>query len=66
MSVDAELGRLSEPSGRQRAAVYGARRPLVMCVDDAVAVYKEAMAMAGQTEGTTAFADPGEVDAPEG
>ena len=39
---------------------------LVMCVDDAVAVYKEAMAMAGQTEGTTAFADPGEVDAPEG
>ncbi|HKB28755.1 MAG TPA: cyanophycin synthetase, partial [Candidatus Limnocylindrales bacterium] len=51
-----------------RAALRRANRGdlLVMCVDDAVAVYKEAMAMAGQTEGTTAFADPGEVDAPEG
>jgi cyanophycin synthetase len=51
-----------------RAALRRANRGdlLVMCVDDAVAVYKEAMAMAGHTEGTTAFADPGEVDAPEG
>jgi cyanophycin synthetase len=39
---------------------------LVMCVDDAVAVYREAMALAGQTLGTTAFADPGEMEAPEG
>jgi cyanophycin synthetase len=39
---------------------------LVMCVDDSVAVYKEAMAIAGKTGGTTAFADPGELEAPEG
>jgi cyanophycin synthetase len=39
---------------------------LVMCVDDAIGVYKEAMATAGQGLGTTAFADPGEMEAPEG
>jgi cyanophycin synthetase len=39
---------------------------VVMCVDDSVAVYKEAMASAGRREGGTAFADPGELDAPEG
>jgi cyanophycin synthetase len=39
---------------------------VVMCVDDSVAVYREAMASAGQHEGSTAFADPGELDAPEG
>ena len=39
---------------------------LVMCVDDAIAVYKETMAAAGQGLGTTAFADPGELEAPEG
>jgi len=39
---------------------------VVTCVDDAVAVYREAMATAGQTLGTTAFADPGELEAPEG
>ena len=39
---------------------------LVMCVDDAIGVYKEAMAAAGQGLGTTAFADPGELEAPEG
>jgi cyanophycin synthetase len=51
-----------------RSALRRANRGdlLVMCVDDAVAVYKEAMAMAGQTAGTTAFADPGELEAPEG
>jgi hypothetical protein len=37
-----------------------------MCVDDSVAVYREAMASAGQHVGSTAFADPGELDAPEG
>jgi cyanophycin synthetase len=39
---------------------------VVMCVDDSVAVYREAMASAGQHAGSTAFADPGELDAPEG
>jgi len=39
---------------------------VVMCVDDSVAVYREAMASAGHREGSTAFADPGELDAPEG
>jgi cyanophycin synthetase len=38
---------------------------LVMCVDDAVGVYREAMA-AGKREGDTAFADPGELEVPEG
>ena len=37
-----------------------------MCVDDSIAVYREAMASAGLREGTTAFADPGELEAPEG
>jgi len=51
-----------------RSALRRANRGdfLVMCVDDAVGVYKEAMATAGQTLGTTAFADPGELEAPEG
>jgi len=39
---------------------------LVMCVDDAIAVYRESMAAAGGGLGTTAFADPGEFEAPEG
>ncbi len=39
---------------------------IVMCVDDAVAVYREAMAAAGSARGATAFADPGELVAPEG
>jgi len=39
---------------------------VVCCVDDAVAVYREAMAAAGTTRGGTAFADPGELEAPEG
>jgi cyanophycin synthetase len=38
---------------------------VVMCVDDAVAVYRATMA-AGSTRGATAFADPGELEAPEG
>jgi cyanophycin synthetase len=38
---------------------------LVMCVDDPVAVHREAMALGGQP-GATAFADPGELEAPEG
>jgi hypothetical protein len=37
-----------------------------MCVDEAIAVYRETMASAGRGQGTTAFADPGELEAPEG
>jgi cyanophycin synthetase len=39
---------------------------LVMCVDDAIGVYRATMAAAGHGLGTTAFADPGELEAPEG
>jgi cyanophycin synthetase len=38
---------------------------VVCCVDDAIAVYREAMAATGNDRGT-AFADPGELEAPEG
>ena len=56
----------------ERAAVRTALRRaapgdlVVCCVDDAVGVYREAMAAAGSSRGTTAFADPGELEAPEG
>jgi cyanophycin synthetase len=39
---------------------------VVMCVDDAVGVYREAMATGNASRGATAFADPGELGAPEG
>ena len=39
---------------------------VVCCVDDAISVYREAMAASGTTRGGTAFADPGELEAPEG
>ncbi|HEY6012601.1 MAG TPA: cyanophycin synthetase [Candidatus Limnocylindrales bacterium] len=39
---------------------------VVCCVDDAVGVYRAAMAAAGATRGATAFTDPGELEAPEG
>ena len=39
---------------------------VVCCVDDAVAVYREAMAATGPAKGGIAFADPGELEAPEG
>ena len=39
---------------------------VVCCVDDAISVYREAMSAAGTTRGGTAFADPGELTAPEG
>jgi cyanophycin synthetase len=39
---------------------------VVCCVDDAIAVYREAMAAAGTSRGGSAFADPGELEAPEG
>ena len=39
---------------------------VVCCVDDAIGVYREAMAASGNSRGGTAFADPGELAAPEG
>ena len=39
---------------------------VVVCADDAVNVYREAMALAGRDKGGTAFADPGELEAPLG
>ena len=39
---------------------------VVCCVDDAVGVYRQAMAAAGTSRGGQAFADPGELEAPEG
>jgi hypothetical protein len=39
---------------------------VVCCVDDAIGVYRAAMAAAGSSRGATAFADPGELEAPEG
>ncbi len=39
---------------------------VVVCADDAVGVYREAMALVGRTAGATAFADPGELEAPLG
>jgi cyanophycin synthetase len=39
---------------------------VVCCVDDSVGVYRAAMAAAGSSRGGMAFADPGELEAPEG
>ncbi len=39
---------------------------VVMCVDDAVQVYRETMASGRRGSAGTAFADPGELDAPQG
>ena len=39
---------------------------VVCCVDDAIGVYREAMAASGTSRGGQAFADPGELEAPEG
>jgi cyanophycin synthetase len=39
---------------------------VVCCVDDAIGVYRTAMAAAGASRGGQAFADPGELEAPEG
>ncbi|HEY8988657.1 MAG TPA: hypothetical protein VIM39_06515, partial [Candidatus Limnocylindrales bacterium] len=39
---------------------------IVCCVDDAIGVYRTAMAAAGSSRGATAFADPGELEVPEG
>ena len=39
---------------------------VVVCADDAVDVHRQAMALAGRAQGGTAFADPGELEAPAG
>jgi len=39
---------------------------VVMCVDDAVGVYREAMAASRGLGEAKAFADPGELEVPEG
>jgi cyanophycin synthetase len=39
---------------------------VVCCVDDSVGVYRAAMAAAGSSRSGMAFADPGELEAPEG
>jgi cyanophycin synthetase len=60
--------RILDEMSAVRAALRRARPGdlVVMCVDDAVGVYREAMTAAGSTHGGTAFADPGELEAPEG
>ena len=57
----------------EQAAVKAALRRanpgdlVVMCVDDAIGVYRETMALGGGGDaGGTAFADPGELEVPEG
>jgi cyanophycin synthetase len=62
--VDKILNEMSAVKAALRRANPGDL--VVMCVDDSVGVYREAMASAGRPEGSTAFADPGELDAPEG
>jgi cyanophycin synthetase len=62
--VDKILDELSAVRNALRRANPGDL--VVMCVDDSIAVYREAMASAGHREGQTAFADPGELEAPEG
>lgn len=68
----AARARRAERILEEQAAVRAALRRaspgdlVVMCVDDAVGVYRAAMAARGGDGGSTAFADPGELEAPEG
>jgi hypothetical protein len=39
---------------------------VVMCVDDAVGVYREAISASKSAGSPTAFTDPGELEVPEG
>jgi cyanophycin synthetase len=58
---------LDEPSAVRAALRRAAPGDLVVvCADDAVNVYREAMKLAGRADGQTAFADPGELEAPIG
>jgi len=50
-------------------SALGRARPgdlVVMCVDDAIGVYRETIAVSRSGGGGTAFTDPGELEAPEG
>jgi cyanophycin synthetase len=58
---------LDEPSAVKIALRRASPGDLVVvCADDAVNVYREAMTLAGRAAGATAFADPGELEAPLG
>jgi len=62
--VDKVLEEMSAVRAALRRAVPGDL--VVMCVDDAVGVYREAMALRAPAGRATAFTDPGELVAPEG
>jgi cyanophycin synthetase len=58
---------LEEPAAVRAALRRAAPGDLVVvCADDAVDVYRQAMALDGRAQGGTAFADPGELEAPDG
>jgi cyanophycin synthetase len=63
-----KVEKILEESAAVRAALRRASPGdlVVVCADDAVGVYREAMTLAGRNQGSTAFADPGELEAPEG
>jgi len=70
-SGSARAGRAEKVLDEMTAVRTALRRAIpgdlvVCCVDDAVGVYRAAMAAAGNSKGGTAFADPGELEAPEG
>ena len=67
----ARVGRADKVLEEMNAVRAALRRAIpgdlvVCCVDDAIGVYREAMSAAGTSRGGTAFADPGELNAPEG
>ncbi len=58
---------LDEPAAVRAALRRSAPGDLVVvCADDAVDVYRQAMELVGRQQGGTAFADPGELEAPLG
>jgi len=63
LRVDKILDELSAVKTALRRANPGDL--VVMCVDDSIAVYREAMASAGKRDGGTAYADPAEMVALE-
>jgi cyanophycin synthetase len=67
----ARAGRADKVLDEMTAVKTALRRAIpgdlvVCCVDDAIGVYRAAMTAAGPSRGGTAFADPGELEAPEG
>jgi cyanophycin synthetase len=63
-----KIDKVLEESAAVRTALRhsGPGDLVVVCADDAVDVYRQAMALAGRDQGGTAFADPGELEAPLG